>query len=569
MIPEEDTDESDKELRETYVFNHHIRQPVIDTSRFSRFERMLRSVAYVHHFVNILRAAKDSRSADIVGVTSVEIQMAERTLWLVAQSDAFPEEVAILKQNLVRNKDHQKQIETSSQLVQQSPFADEYGVLRVGSRAAEAPIPYDAKYPIILPRNNRITELLLDFYHRKYGHAYDETVVNEVRQKFHVPRLRVQVRLARKRSMWCRVYKSTPAYPKMGPLPAERLQPAVRAFTYVGVDIFGPYLVKVGRSAVKRWVCLFTCLTVRAIHLEVVASLSTDACKKAIRRFIARRVFSDNGTNFVGASRELQEEIGRIHTELGSTFTNAQTQWRFNPPAAPHMGGCWERMVRAVKSALGSVPTVRKLDDESFATVLAEAESMVNSRPLTFIPLETSDHESLTPNHFLLLSSNGVREPEKFPMDAGMALRSSWNMVKHTLNNFWRRWVLEYLPTIIRRTKWFRDVKSIEVGDLVLVVDENVRNWWIPGRVIQASPGKDGVPRRADVMTSGGVLKRPVTKLAVLDVAGSGDAMLEVKATRGGGCSPQQPLVLNSSNGDRREPPSVGMRSLDGDNVSN
>ncbi|KXJ71108.1 hypothetical protein RP20_CCG021488 [Aedes albopictus] len=208
------------------------------------------------------------------------------------------------------------------------------------------------------------------------------------------------------------------------------------------------------------------------------------------------------------------------------------------------MGGCWERMVRAVKSALGSIPVMRKLDDESFATVLAEAESMVNSRPLTFIPLETADQESLTPNHFLLLSSNGVREPEKFPTDEGKALRSSWNQVKHTLDNFWRRWVVEYLPTIIRRTKWFQDVRPITIGDLVLVVDENIRNRWLRGRVIVTVPGKDGVARRAEVQTSAGILKRPCTKLAVLDVEGSGDAQPEAKATRGGGCSPHSPLSV-------------------------
>ncbi|XP_055614976.1 uncharacterized protein LOC129761285 [Toxorhynchites rutilus septentrionalis] len=415
------------------------------------------------------------------------------------------------------------------------------GVLRVGSRAADATVlAYDTKFPIILPRNHRITDLLLDFYHRKYGHANDETIVNEVRQKFHVSQLRVKVRLTRKLCMWCRVYKTMAAAPKMGPLPAIWLKTCVRPFTYVGVDIFGPYLVKVGRSVAKRWVCLFTCLTIRAIHLEMAASLSTDACKKAIRRFIARRgspqeIYSDNGTNFVGASRELHEEIGRMHTELGSTLTNAQTQWRFNPPAAPHMGGCWERMVRPVKSALGSVPVVRKLDDESLATALAEAESMVNSRPLTFVPLESADHESLTPNHFLLLNSNGVRELGKLPTDEGMALRNSWNMVQHTIDNFWRRWVVEYLPTIIRRTKWFRDVRPIKTGDLVLVVDENIRNRWLRGKVIHTIPGKDGITRCAEVMTSAGILKRPVTKLALLDVEKSGDAELEVKATRGGG----------------------------------
>ncbi|XP_062704452.1 uncharacterized protein LOC134286795 [Aedes albopictus] len=503
----EGADESDKELREAYVFSHLVRQPMVHVDRFSRYKRMLRAVAYVHHFVDKLHARRDTRTTDTIGLTSGQIQKAERTLWMMAQSESFPDKVAILKRNLERSSDQQKQVGASSSLLKQSAFADEQGVLRVGSRAAEAEVlAYDAKFPIILPRNHQITALLLDFYHRKYGHANDETIVNEVRQKFYVPRLRVEVRLSRKRCMWCRVYKTTPIPPKMGPLPAVRMQPGVRPFT--------------------------------AIHLEVVASLSTDACKKSFRRFIARRgspqeIYSDNGTNFVGASRELQDEIKRIHTELGSTFTNAQTQWRFNPPAAPHMGGCWERMVRAVKSALGSIPEVRKLDDESFTTVLAEAESMVNSRPLTFIPLETADHESLTPNHFLMLSSTGVREPEKFPTDAGAALRNSWNMVKHTLDNFWRRWVIEYLPTIIRRTKWFRDVKPIQVGDLVLVVDENVRNRWIRGRVSRTIPGKDGVSRRAEVQTSGGILKRPATKLAVLDVVRSGDAKPEAEATRG------------------------------------
>ncbi|XP_062535596.1 uncharacterized protein LOC134204818 [Armigeres subalbatus] len=247
MNPEEDKDESDTELREAYIFSHHIKQPIVNVTRFSRFERMLRSVAYVHHFVDSLRNLKYSRSTDKIGVTCAEIQKAERTLWTMIQSEVFPEEVAVLKQNLNRSSDQQKQIETSSCLVKQSPFADEYGLLRVGSRASAAHVlVYDAKYPIILPRSHRLTELLLDFYHRKYGHANDETVVNEVRQKFHVPRLRVEVRLTRKRCMWCRVYKSVPVPPKMGPLPAVRLEPNVRPFTYVGVDIFGPLFCESG-----------------------------------------------------------------------------------------------------------------------------------------------------------------------------------------------------------------------------------------------------------------------------------------------------------------------------------
>ncbi|XP_055613685.1 uncharacterized protein LOC129760126, partial [Uranotaenia lowii] len=189
---------------------------------------------------------------------------------------------------------------------------------------------------------------------REYSQANDEAVFNEVRQKFRLPHLRVETRLARKRCMWCRLYKSTSVTPKMGPHLAVRMETDVRPFTYVGVDTFGPYQVKIGGSVAKRWVCHFTYLAVRAVHLEVVASLS-DAYKKAIRRFIARR----------GTPQEINSDNG------GQTLP-----WKFNPPAVPHMGDCWERMVREVKSSLGLVPIVRKLDDESFVTVLAEAEIM-------------------------------------------------------------------------------------------------------------------------------------------------------------------------------------------------
>lgn len=141
----------------------------------------------------------------------------------------------------------------------------------------------------------------------------------------------------------------------MAPLPPARLAAYSRPFSYVGLDYFGPLLVKQGRTNVKRWIALFTCLTVRAVHLEVVNSLTTSSCVSAVRRFIGRRgapieFYSDNGTNFQGAERLLREQIEQ---ELSSTFTSARTKWFFIPPGAPHMGGAWERMVQSVKAAMG------------------------------------------------------------------------------------------------------------------------------------------------------------------------------------------------------------------------
>ncbi|XP_038116949.1 uncharacterized protein LOC119769121 [Culex quinquefasciatus] len=489
--------EATEELRSAFMFSHFVVMPIIRLELFSRWERLLRMVAYVHRF--LARRLKLKQETCPGALTREELQKAERSLWRLAQSDAYPDEVATLNQNLLVPAEKRECLETSSSILKLSPLLDDSGVLRAGSRLEAAEFAaFDAKFPVILPNKHRVTWLLVDSYHRRFRHANNETVVNEIRQKFNIPKLRVLIRQVANKCCFCRIKKAIAVAPMMAPLPRVRLSPFVRPFTFTGVDYFGPVLIKVGRSAAKRWVALFTCLTIRAVHLELVASLSTDSCKKAIRRFIARRgapqeIYSDNGTNFQGASGELLKELAKVnHNELSSTFTDIHTQWRFNPPAAPHMGGCWERMVRSVKAALGVIPVERKLDEESLVTLLAEAEHMVNSRPLTFVPLESADSESLTPNHFLMLSSSGVQQAVKDRVGVGAAIKNSWNSIQHALDEFWCHWVKEYLPTIARRTKWFEEVRPIKEGDIVLVVDEGHRNGWLRGRVARTYPGKDG-----------------------------------------------------------------------------
>ena len=151
-------------------------------------------------------------------------------------------------------------------------------------------------------------------YHERYLHANSETVVNELRQIFDLPKLRTVVKRISRNCQWCKVKKVRPRIPRMAPLPYPRLATEVLPFTFVGLDLFGPLAVKVGRSRVKRWVVLFTCLTIRAVHVEVVHSLSTESCIMNIRRFIGRRgpsseIHSDNGTNFYGVSRVLQDQM--------------------------------------------------------------------------------------------------------------------------------------------------------------------------------------------------------------------------------------------------------------------
>ncbi|XP_062703662.1 uncharacterized protein LOC134286107 [Aedes albopictus] len=526
--PEEDSaqeEHSAEELRNVRIHVQHTAEPVVPFQRFSKWERLVRAIAYVRRFYQNCQHKRNGSAITTGFLSCEELNAAEYLVWKLVQQEVFPAEFDVLRSNLHEPSDQREAVEKSSSIYKLAPFLGEGEVIRKDSRIKASPfVSYNTKFPIIVPKQHYVTHLLVNWYHRQYGHANGETVVNEIRQKYHIPKLRVIVRKTAKCCTWCSVYRCVPQVPRMGPLPIARLTPYVRAFTFVGLDYFGPLTVRVGRASAKRWVALFTCLTTRAIHLEVATSLSTESCIQAIRRFIARRgapqeVYSDQGTNFQGVSSELARQIRSINGTLAATITNYRTQWKFNPPYAPHMGGVWERLVRSVKRALSSLLTDRNPDDETLATALAEVESLVNSHPLTYLPLESEEHEALTPNHFLLLSSSGVVQPATKPTHDAEALRSNWGMIKVMLDNFWRRWLREYLPVMSPQSKWFGEVRNVQVGDLVMIANEKERNSWTRGRIRQVYPGRDGRVRRVDVQTTAGIQQRPVSKIAVLNVA--------------------------------------------------
>ncbi|XP_055590318.1 uncharacterized protein LOC129742446 [Uranotaenia lowii] len=501
-----------------------IPEPMIDPTRFSRWDRMRRAMAYSFRFVHNCRNPRAKSNS--FHLKQEELLRAENYLFQTAQWSAFADEICTIMCHRPKAEGMHVPMDKKSKLYQLSPYLDENNVLRVDGRiGAAANASENLKFPVILPKKHPITNLFIDFYHRKYQHANFETVVNELRQVTHIPQARSQVKHIVKQCQYCKVYKARPQVPRMAPLPAARLASYTRPFTYVGLDLFGPILVKVGRTTVKRWIALFTCLTVRAIHVEVVFSLSTEACIMAIRRFTGRRGFpqefySDNGTNFRGANNVLQEQVRKIEEGLASTFTNTTTKWIFIPPGTPHMGGAWERMVRSVKTAMeSSLASGRKLDDEGLWTLAVESESIVNSRPLTYLPLEAEESEALTPNHLLLGSSSGVKQPSILPLDEVLVLKNCWNKVQHQADMFWRRWVREYLPELTIRTKWLGETRPICVGDLVIIVDEAKRNGWVRGKINEVIQGQDGRIRKAIVQTHRGLIRQSVSKLAVLDVA--------------------------------------------------
>ncbi|XP_053685748.1 uncharacterized protein LOC128735282 [Sabethes cyaneus] len=477
----------EEELRACHIHGSPvIESTLVDCERFSKWERMARATAYAYRFVTNVKRKPHGEVRSFGYLTQEELRKAESILVGMAQRQTYREEIEVLIHNRDRPMAEQQSLDTRSALYGLTPFVDESGVVRIDGRIGAAKyVRAETRFPAILPRNHRVTMLLIDAYHRKFQHANAETVVNEIRQAYHVPRLRAVVRKIGNGCIVCKLRKAVPFVPRMASLPPARLAAFVRPFTYVGLDFFGPLVVKIGRSSAKRWIALFTCLTIRAVHCEVVCSLSTDACIKAIRRFVCRRgapaeIYSDNGTNFHGAERVLMKEIQQ---DVAASYTSTTTEWFFIPPSSPHFGGAWERMVRSVKQAmLGAYDFNRKLDDESLRTFVTEAESIVNNRPLTYLPLDAEESVALTPNHFLLGSSNGVRQAAVKPTVNCDVVRKSFEMIKQELDYFWKRWIREMLPTLTRRTKWFGEVKMVAVGDLVLIVDDGKRNcWWLVG----------------------------------------------------------------------------------------
>ncbi|XP_062557324.1 uncharacterized protein LOC134222196 [Armigeres subalbatus] len=298
---------TEEELRLCLVHTETTVDLVIDWARFSNWTRLLRSVAFALRFSQNLRKKVKKQATTAGPLTQQELVLAELVIFRMVQSEQYSDEVAVLhKERNQQMMPSSASLERTSKIRNLTPYIDDDGVLRSESRISAATfVSHDTRFPIILPKEHLVTRLLIQWYHRRFLHANGETVVNEVRQRFHVPALRAQVRKAAKSCHECKVKKAVPEVPRMAPLPAARLKPYERPFSYVGLDYFGPIAVRVNRSTVKRWIALFTCLTTRAVHLEIAHSLSTESCKQAVRRFIGRRgspveIRSDRGTNFVG-----------------------------------------------------------------------------------------------------------------------------------------------------------------------------------------------------------------------------------------------------------------------------
>ncbi|XP_058128532.1 uncharacterized protein LOC131292812 [Anopheles ziemanni] len=522
-VQREEPGETEEEIRK-HVMHHSVEPPLIEFTRFSRWTRLLRAAGYVVRFISNTRSFKGVKTKATGPLSYDELRNAEAILLQQIQAAEFSDEIRKLK-GAKKAHPWQQVIAKSSSLYKLSPAFNDQGVLVLRGRLPQSPwFDETMSSPVILPRGHYGTDLLIRDFHERLKHGNHQTAINEIRAKYYIPRLMTEYKRVLKSCQHCKNRDAKPVAPVMGSIPKERLAISQQPFTYTGLDYFGPMYVTVGRHEEKRWGVIFTCLTTRAVHLEVARSLTADSCILAIRRFMTRRgapreFISDQGTNFIGASRELAEIVKELSGGvMMAHFNGPDLKWTFNPPAAPHFGGCWERLVRSVKKVINEFDLPRRPTDEVLETTLKEIELILNSRPLTYVPLEDEFEAPITPNHILLGSSNGTKPLVPFD-DSPTAVRSSWKATERNANMFWKKWVGEYLPTLTRRTKWFQPVEPLQPGDVVLIADNNLpRNCWPKGRVTEVVKAKDGQVRRATVKTKNGTLERPVTKLAKLDV---------------------------------------------------
>ncbi|XP_033311148.1 uncharacterized protein LOC117211419, partial [Bombus bifarius] len=266
--------------------------------RYSSWPRLIRIVARCLRWRH-----KQHRSAHL---TTDELTAAHNRLIKIVQSSHFAPEIRILQKN--RSED------VGGKLQPLNPFLDEDGLLRVGGRLANSAIPFSQKHPIILPKSP-VTELIIEQEHRNNHHTGTQATLYAVRLRYWPIDGRSQVWRTLRRCVRCCRANPPPVEYLMGDLPEARITES-RPFTNVGIDYCGPFYIKErrdrNRRKIKTYAAIFVCLATKAVHIELVSDLTTDAFLAALRRFISRRgycatILTDNGTNFVGANRELQE----------------------------------------------------------------------------------------------------------------------------------------------------------------------------------------------------------------------------------------------------------------------
>lgn len=489
--------------------------------------KIVRILSFVWRVFNKAPPAKQLKPAEIC-LSSSELDSSFWKIVSAVQHQCFSEDIV----KLAANKEISPALRNLTPFLHNIVLNDRtYPVLRVGGRLLRAPIAFDAKFPALLPKQHRFTQLYIEFLHRQHLHAGPKALTGILRQKVWIVNARDLVRKVVKQCVHCFHYQPKLQQQIMGNLPSDRLK-AQRPFLVTGLDFCGPFLTSYrirGKQPYKTYLAVFICFSSRAVHFELVSDLSTNAFVLSLKRFAGRRgmpckIYCDNATNFVGARTALlhfqqrffssatKEEVHAYSNKMGFEFC-------FIPPRAPHFGGLWEAAVKSAKSLLVKNIGQANLTFEELQTVVVEAEAILNSRPICPLSDDPNDGEALTPGH-LLIGTSLLCPPEQHFDDNQIKYLTRYQRVAYLKQQFWELWHRDYLHHLQQKSKWHKPISNVAKGQLAMIHEDNTPpQLWLLGRIVATHLGADGYVRVVELKTKKGFLKRPIHKIAPLPLS--------------------------------------------------
>lgn len=486
-------------------------------ARMSSWSRLVRVTAICVRFTHNCRSRVGKRMSGVI--STAELSNA-RDHWVRAtQIMMYPDELRCLR--------NQTPISKSSKLRALNPILSSQNIMCVGGRLINAhEIPLARRTPAIVPRRTDLSALLIRDAHLKTMHGGPGLMLAYLRRQFWIVDGPNEARQSVQRCTTCFRYAANPQQQIMGALPAARVVPS-RPFRNCAMDYSGAIQVRSargrGQHATKAYIAVFVCLATKAVHIELAGDLTTAGFIAAYERFTARRgcctdLYSDNATNFVGAARFLRSERERFNASVQTTLSSMGTTWHFSPPVSPHFNGLAESAIRSIKHHIRRVIGESTLTFEELTTMLTKIEACLNSRPLCPMNSDPDNLDVLTPGHFLV-GEPLTTIPQRDLIECTPSALTRWQLTHQLVQRIWKRWSTEYLHTLQQRRKWQQESDNMRVGDMVLLVEDNLPPAkWAIGRIVAVHPGDDGRVRVVTIRTKGSTFKRAVVKVARLPI---------------------------------------------------
>ena len=405
----------------------------------------------------------------------------------------------------------------------------ENGIIHVGGRTERwMGATWNKQRFVLLPKDDTVSKLIITHEHEKIGHLGIASTVAHIRSKYWIIGISRTARSIISRCVKCKRKLKRVASQVMSPLPTERIKPSP-AFFNIGIDYFGPFIIKgevQQRTRGKCYGVLFTCFCSWVVHVEVASDYSTDGFLQVMRRYSSIRgwphtIFSDKGTQLVGASNELKEVVANLNWENIKSYGHKKgTMWSFAPADAPWFNGATEALVKTVKRALTGAIGEQVLTFSELQTCIFEAAQLVNQRPIGAHPSDPNEGSYLCPNDLIL----GRASPEvpQGPFKERTSNRYRFDFLQQIVDAFWKSWSRRVFPSLVIQPKWHTKSRNIQNGDVVMVENSNsIRGKWKLAVVKEAMTSKNGRVRRAilEYKSESGtviVVERPVQKLVVL-----------------------------------------------------